>query len=95
MALSRDTVDHVAMLARLGLSEEERERLREELSAIIDHVSQLEQVDTSSVAPTAQVGDLVNAWREDESRPSLTVARALQNAPEREADYFTVGAIQE
>ena len=95
MTLSRETVDNVAQLARLGLDDDERERLRQQLDAIIDHVSALAAVDTSSVTPTAQVGTLVNAWREDVVRPSLPQADALANAPRREGDFFVVGAIQE
>ena len=95
MSLSRETVDHVAMLARLGLSEAEREDLQIQLGAILEHVSQLQAVDTSHVSPTAQVGELVNAWRPDASRSSLPADQALLNAPERDGAAFRVGAIQE
>jgi len=95
MSLTPDEVAHVAMLARLGLDEEEKARLAVELGAIIDHVSKLDQVDTSKVAETAQVGGLVNVWREDEERPPLGRAAALANAPDHDGHYFRVGAIQE
>ena len=95
MPLSRETVDHVAMLARLGLTDEERDRLADELGKIIDHVSQLERVDTSAVPVTAQVGDIVNAWRDDVSRPSIGADKALANAPEQDESCFRVGAIQD
>jgi aspartyl-tRNA(Asn)/glutamyl-tRNA(Gln) amidotransferase subunit C len=95
MTLARDQVGHVAMLARLGLSDEEVERYREQLDAILSHVDRLQQVDTSQVAETAQVGGLVNAWREDERRECLPVGAALANAPRRRGDHFEVGAIQE
>ena len=95
MSLSRDQVAHVAMLARLGLSDAEQERIGVELSAILDHISRLQEVDTSSVAETARVGSQVNAWRDDEPEPSMGTAAALANAPQAEGEYFVVGAIQE
>jgi aspartyl-tRNA(Asn)/glutamyl-tRNA(Gln) amidotransferase subunit C len=95
MTLSRDDVAHVAMLARLGLSDEEMERFGTQLDAILHAIDKLEAVDTSTVAETAQVGGLVNVWREDEPRPCIGVERALANAPDSEDSMFRVGAIQE
>ncbi|HVS44770.1 MAG TPA: Asp-tRNA(Asn)/Glu-tRNA(Gln) amidotransferase subunit GatC [Candidatus Dormibacteraeota bacterium] len=95
MPLTPDEVAHVAKLARLGLTEEERARLAVELGAIIDHVSALDRVDTSQVAETAQVGGLVNVWREDEERPPFGREAALANAPDHDDEFFRVGAIQE
>jgi aspartyl-tRNA(Asn)/glutamyl-tRNA(Gln) amidotransferase subunit C len=95
MPLTPDEVAHVAMLARLGLTEEERARLAVELGAIIDHVSALDRVDASQVAETAQVGGLVNVWREDEERPPFGREAALANAPDHDDGFFRVGAIQE
>jgi aspartyl-tRNA(Asn)/glutamyl-tRNA(Gln) amidotransferase subunit C len=95
MALPADRVDSVAVLARLGLRHEERLRLGVELEAILDHVGALQAIDTSAVPETAQVGTQVNVWREDEPAASLSAAVALQNAPVRDGEYFTVGSIQE
>ena len=95
MTLSRDQVAHVAMLARLGLSDEEMERYREQLDIILAHVDRLQQVDTSQVTETAQIGGLLNAWREDQRSECLPVEAALTNAPRRRRDHFEVGAIQE
>lgn len=95
MPLTPDEVDHVAMLARLGLDAEERERLALELGAILDHVSRLAAIDTSHVAETAHIGGLVNVWREDDERPPLGREAALANAPDQDGEYFRVGAIQE
>ena len=95
MTLSRDDVAHVAMLARLGLSDEEMERYGAQLDAILQAIQKLNEVDTSAVAETAQVGGLVNVWREDEPAESLDVERALGNAPDRDGSMFRVGAIQE
>jgi aspartyl-tRNA(Asn)/glutamyl-tRNA(Gln) amidotransferase subunit C len=95
MTLSRDDVTHVAMLARLGLSDGELEQYRHQLDAILDAIGKLDEVDTSAVAETAQVGGLVNVWREDEPRPSIGTDNALANAPDRDGPYFRVAAIQE
>jgi aspartyl-tRNA(Asn)/glutamyl-tRNA(Gln) amidotransferase subunit C len=95
MSLTREQVAHVAMLARLGLDDEELERYREQLDAILAHMERLHTVDTSRVGETAQVGGLVNAWREDVREPCLPAAAALANAPRRRDDHFEVGAIQE
>jgi aspartyl-tRNA(Asn)/glutamyl-tRNA(Gln) amidotransferase subunit C len=94
MTLSRAEVDHVAMLARIGLSDAEKGRLLGELEAILDHIARLQQVDTSSLAETAQVGDLVNVMRADEPEEPIGAAAALCNAPASDRNYFVVGAIQ-
>jgi aspartyl-tRNA(Asn)/glutamyl-tRNA(Gln) amidotransferase subunit C len=93
MALTNEQVEHVALLARLGLSDAERERLREQLSSILDHIDQLRSVDTSNVAPTAQVIPLDPILREDVVEPSLTNEQALANAPRSENGYIRVRAI--
>ncbi|MFN2569783.1 MAG: Asp-tRNA(Asn)/Glu-tRNA(Gln) amidotransferase subunit GatC [Candidatus Dormibacteria bacterium] len=95
MPLAAGDVEHVATLARLGLSEEEKARFGAQLDAILAHVGALQDIDTSAVPETARVGTLVNVWREDVAEPSLSAAAALANAPERDGDHFTVGAIQE
>jgi aspartyl-tRNA(Asn)/glutamyl-tRNA(Gln) amidotransferase subunit C len=95
MKLTRAQVEHVAQLARLGLTDEEKEALASELSSILEYIDQLEQLDTSSIAPTAQVGELVDVMRDDEVEPSLGVEEALANAPSRDSNYFRVRAMQE
>ena len=92
VAISRDDVLHVAGLARLDLSEDEIERFREQLNAILEAVGKVAELDLSDVEPTAHPLDLVNAWAEDEPRPSLSVEEALANAPGREGDFFRVPA---
>jgi aspartyl-tRNA(Asn)/glutamyl-tRNA(Gln) amidotransferase subunit C len=94
MTLSSDDVDHVAMLARLGLSDEEKSRLLGELEKILGHIALLQQVDTSMLAETAQVGDLVNVMRADVPQPTLGTVAALRNAPAADGNHFIVGAIQ-
>ena len=81
MAISRDEVLHVAGLARLELTDEEVERFREQLNAILEAVGKVAELDLSDVEPTAHPLDLVNAWANDEPRPSLSVEEALANAP--------------
>ena len=95
MPLSPDEVAHVAMLARLGLDESERQRIGGELDLILAHIAKLQSADISDVPETAQVGTLVNVWREDEPDASLTQVQALANAPDTEGTHFKVGAIQE
>jgi len=92
MAISRDDVLHVARLARLALSEEELERFSEQLSAILDAVGKVAELDLSGVEPTAHPLDLVNVWAEDEPKPCLSVDEALANAPDRDGDSFRVPA---
>lgn len=95
MAITREDVDHVAELARLGLDEGERERLRDELEKILEYMQVLQQVDTSAIPPTAQVIPLHNVMRPDDERPSLSVEQALANAPAHEGDYFRVAPVLE
>ena len=90
MAITRDEVLHVARLARLALTEEEIARFQEQLSAILEAVGKVDELDLSDVEPTAHPLDLSNVWAADEPRPSLDVEEALANAPDREGDYFRV-----
>jgi aspartyl-tRNA(Asn)/glutamyl-tRNA(Gln) amidotransferase subunit C len=92
MTISRDEVLHVARLARLDLTDEEVERFREQLNAILDAVGKVAELDLADVEPTAHPLDLVNGWAEDEPRPSLSVEEALANAPDCEGDFFRVPA---
>jgi len=93
MTISREEVLHVARLARLELSDGEVERFAEQLSAILEAVSKVGELDLSGVEPTAHPLDLSNVWAEDEPRPSLSVDEALANAPDRRGDYFGVPAV--
>lgn len=95
MKLSLEEVDHVAMLARLGLDAEERERMRDQLSSILTHISRLQEIDTEAIPPTAQVIALQNVMRDDEVRPSLPVEDVLKNAPQSEDNMFKVNAVLE
>lgn len=93
MALSLEDVDHVAALARLGLTDAEKERLRDQLSSILGHIEVLNQLDTARIPPTAQVIQLDNVMRDDEVRPSLPREAALANAPRQHAGFIEVRAV--
>lgn len=95
MSLTLEDVEHVARLARLRLSPAELEKMRDQLSNILDHFQMLQQIDVSAVPPTAQVTDLINVMRADEVRPSLPREQALANAPEQQDGMFRVRAIFE
>lgn len=95
MKLSRDQVQHITLLARLGLSEDEIERFREQLSSILENFEVLNEIDTTDVPTTAHVMALDNVVREDEVRPSLPQHEILENAPQVEDGCFKVRAVLE
>ena len=91
--LSRSDVEHVAHLARLGLTAEELGLLEGQLNHILDQYTKLAELDTDAIAPTAQTIELENILREDVVRPSLAVDAVLANAPARDGDFIVVPAI--
>ena len=93
--ISREDVEHVAALARLGLTDQEIDLMQGQLNRILEAVGQLQAVDTSSVGPTAQVIALENVMREDVARPSMSREAALGNAPRREGPMLRVPVILE
>jgi aspartyl-tRNA(Asn)/glutamyl-tRNA(Gln) amidotransferase subunit C len=93
--ISRDEVLHVARLARLHLSDEEVDRMREQLSNILEAIETLRDVDTSAVGPTASVIQLENVMREDVVRPGLSRDGALANAPLRDDPFLRVPTVLE
>ena len=95
MEISQDDVAHVAKLARLEVSEDEKTVFARQLSAILTHIDQLKQLDTAGVEPTTTVLPSDNVFREDEVRPSLTSEQALSNAPDQEDGFFRVPRILE
>lgn len=111
MQLSLEEVEHIAKLARIELTEEEKARYREQLSAILDHVARLQKVDTSSVAPMTSVfpasathrPDVPSGGqyggsshlRSDQPRPSLNTDELLKNAPSHEQDQFKIPPVFE
>ncbi len=90
MAITREEVLHVAKLASLELTDDEVERLTGELSAILEAVSKVSELDLSDVPPTSHPLELVNAWAADEPLASLPLEDVFANAPAREGDLFRV-----
>jgi aspartyl-tRNA(Asn)/glutamyl-tRNA(Gln) amidotransferase subunit C len=88
--ISRDEVLHVARLARLELTDDEVARFQEQLSAILDAVSKVSELDLADVPPTAHPLEIANAWAEDEPRPCLPLDDVFRNAPDRDGDFFRV-----
>ena len=93
MSLTIQDVQGVAHLARLQLSEVELETMTRQLSAIVDYVDQLKQVNTDGVEPMAHALAVQNVFRDDEPASSLSVADALANAPQRRGDFYSVPAV--
>jgi aspartyl-tRNA(Asn)/glutamyl-tRNA(Gln) amidotransferase subunit C len=92
-SLSRAEVEHVAHLARLGLTDGELETLEGQLNHILDQYSILARLDTDDIPPTAQTIELENILREDVVRPSLPVEAVVANAAERDGDFIVVPPI--
>jgi aspartyl-tRNA(Asn)/glutamyl-tRNA(Gln) amidotransferase subunit C len=88
-------IDHVARLARIELTEDEKTQLRAQLGVILEHAATVGEVAAADVPPTAQPIPQANVYREDEPEPSLSQDAALANAPEREDDRFRVPRIVE
>jgi aspartyl-tRNA(Asn)/glutamyl-tRNA(Gln) amidotransferase subunit C len=95
MALTREEVEHVALLSRLEFGEGEIERFTEQLNSILEHFTALQEADTSQISATTHVVPMLNVLRDDEARPSCTPDEALQNAPERSDDFFKVPRVVE
>ncbi|MFC1984437.1 Asp-tRNA(Asn)/Glu-tRNA(Gln) amidotransferase subunit GatC [Chloroflexota bacterium] len=95
MKLNREEVLHIALLARLGLSETEVNRLSEQLSNILENFEVLQQVDASGVPPIAQPIPLQNVVSEDKVIPCLPQDQVLANAPRRDGNFFRVKAVLE
>ena len=93
--ISRQDVQHVARLARLHLSDDELDRMREQLDAILAYVDKLRQLDVEGVEPTSHAVPLVDVMRDDALAPCLTQDEALANAPDRVDAFFRVPRIIE
>jgi aspartyl-tRNA(Asn)/glutamyl-tRNA(Gln) amidotransferase subunit C len=95
MKITKQEVEHVAKLARLELSEQEKEKLTDQLSNILTYAEKLNEIDTSGVEPTSHVLDINNIMRDDVAGESLTQERALENAPDKAAGHYKVPKIIE
>ena len=93
MSISRDQVRDVAHLSRLAMEDHELDKFTGQLQAILDYASKLEELDISGVEPTSHVVPVANVLREDKARPSLSVNKALEQAPQPADGFFTVPRI--
>jgi aspartyl-tRNA(Asn)/glutamyl-tRNA(Gln) amidotransferase subunit C len=95
MSVTKEDVAYMANLARLRVSEQEAEQLRDDMNKILGYMDQLNQVDTSSVEPLEHVLELPAVYREDIANPPLNHVEALKNAPDADTDYFRVPRVIE
>jgi len=93
--IDRSQVEHIARLARLSISEEDKEALTEQLSAILGYMEKLNSLNTEGIEPTSHVLEISNVFRDDEPTPSLSPDDALRNAPERSDNFYKVPRIIE
>jgi aspartyl-tRNA(Asn)/glutamyl-tRNA(Gln) amidotransferase subunit C len=90
MPVTLEDVDHIAKLARLEFTKEEKEKFTHQLNEILAYVEQLNKLDTGNVEPLSHVIDLSNVFRRDEVKPGLTTEEALKNAPAKTEKFFKV-----
>lgn len=95
MSISKEEVLYVADLARIAFTEEETEKLQQELSAVLDYAKALDQCDTTDIKPTEHILPIQNVFRKDEAKPSLPIEKVLENAPDSEAGGFKVPKVIE
>ncbi|MGB9699990.1 MAG: Asp-tRNA(Asn)/Glu-tRNA(Gln) amidotransferase subunit GatC [Thermodesulfobacteriota bacterium] len=93
MKISKEEVTHVAYLARLYFSEEEKEKFTTQLNKILEYMDQLAKLDTSRIEPTFHAVAQTNVFREDIVRPSMSQELSLSNAPDRDRGFFRVPKI--
>lgn len=86
--ISKKEVEHIAWLARIELSEEEKGLFTKQFNEILDYFEKIDEVETEEVPPTYHVLDLVNVYREDEVLSSLSIEEALKNAPKKEKQFL-------
>ena len=90
MSVTIQDVEHVAALARLSFSEEEKQKLTAQLNEILRYMELLNALDTANIEPLSHVIELQNVFREDVQRPSLPREEALKNAPSKTEEFFKV-----
>jgi aspartyl-tRNA(Asn)/glutamyl-tRNA(Gln) amidotransferase subunit C len=95
MTLTLKEVEHIALLARLDLTTGEKKRYQQQLSHILDHVAQLQKLDTSHIESASGVQPKSSRLRADEPRPGLSIDEALGNAPDAKANQFRVPPVME
>jgi aspartyl-tRNA(Asn)/glutamyl-tRNA(Gln) amidotransferase subunit C len=95
MKINREVLDKIAHLARLEFDEKDAEKMMKDMTAIVDWVEKLNEVDTEGVEPLTTMSHEVNALREDEVKPHLHYEEALKNAPKKDSNYFRVPKVLE
>lgn len=95
MSITRSEIEHVARLARLTLSEDEKELFTGQMSAILSHAEALNELNTDGITPTAHAVPVENAFRPDAVKPSISIDQALHNAPDRIETFFRVPPVIE
>jgi len=95
MKIDRDLLNKIAHLSRLEIDEKDADKMIKDMSAIVDWVDKLSEVDTEGVEPLTTMSYEINALREDEVKEHLSHERALKNAPQKDADYFRVPKVLE
>ncbi len=95
MKISKEEVEHVAYLARLHFSDEEKEKFTTQLNKILEYMAQLDKLDTSQIEPTFHALAQINVFREDLVRPSISQEQSISNAPDRDRGFFRVPKIIE
>ena len=93
MKITPEEVSHVANLARLHMSSEEVEAMARQLDEILTYVAKLNELDTEGITPTTHAISIVNAFREDEVKPSLDREKTLANGPQQNGEFFVVPKI--
>jgi aspartyl-tRNA(Asn)/glutamyl-tRNA(Gln) amidotransferase subunit C len=88
-------IDHIAKLARLALTPEEKAKFSQQLGDVLHHIEQLAKVDVSGVEPTAHASPVFNVWQDDVARPGLSVEDALRNAPAQRQNMVVVPKVVE
>ena len=93
--ITSDEISHLALLCRIAMTEDEVDRMRDQMSNILDNIDILNRVDSRGVEPTGHSVDLVSVMREDEVAPSTAIEDMLANAPNRDGDFIRVRAVLE
>ena len=95
MAITKETVEYVAHLARIELKPKELEKLSQQLQGILGFIDKLKKLDISNISPTSHILPLNNVLRDDKQKEPLPVEKALMNAPRRERNFFVVPKVSE
>lgn len=95
MAITKEIVEYVAHLARIELDAEELEKLSEQLKGILDFIDKLKDVDVNNISPASHILPINNVLRQDSIKASLPAQKALENAPNKQGNYFVVPKVIE